>query len=119
LAFSADSKVQVRKYLGYPLSSTALDATLDALDTSAANEVSAILDELADVESRLAGYARDVAGIARVNTLEFTPGMAIADLEHLGNGQAQKLANALGVEVRAFPFGSGTPRGPGALFFGA
>lgn len=109
----------MRKYLGYPLSSTALDATLDGLDTSAANEVASILDELADVESRLAGYARDVAGIARVNTLEFTSGMAIADLEHLGNGQAQKLANALGVEVRAYPFGAGAPRGPGALFFGA
>lgn len=109
----------MRKYLGYPFWSTELDATLDALDTSAANEVSAILDELADVETRLAGYARDVAGIARVNTLEFTPGKAIADLEHLGNGQAQRLANALGVEVRAFPFGGGTLHGPGALFFGA
>lgn len=119
MAFTADSKVQVRKYLGYPFASSALDATLDALDSSAANEVAAILDELADVESRLAGYARDVAGIARVNTLEFASGMAIADLEHLGNGLAQRLSNALGVEVRAFPFGLGTQRGPGALFFGA
>ncbi len=119
MALSTDSKVQVRKYLGYPLTTTVLDAAIDALDTSSENEVLAILDELADVESRVAGYARDVAGIARVNTLEFTPGQAIADLEHLGNNQAQRLANALGVEVKALPFGNGSKRGPGALFFGA
>lgn len=119
MAFPADSKIQVLKFLGYPLSHAGLDAKLDGLSPLASDEVLAIVDEITDVESRIAGYARDVAGIAQVNTLAFTPGGAIADLEHLGNNQVQKLANALGVEVQAFPFGSGTKRGPGALFFGA
>lgn len=119
MAFPSDSKIQVLKFLGYPLSSAGLDSTLDGLSQLASEEVLAIVDEITDVESRIASYARDVAGIAQVNTLAFTPGGAISDLEHLGNNQVQKLANALGVEVKAFPFGSVNPHGPGALFFGA
>lgn len=119
MAFTTTQKVQIRGYLGYRLDSDEIDFRLDSVSAEAELEVERLLVEIVDVEARLKD-ARDLAGLKKVNLIEFYQSSVASDLWTSGNSLVSRLARALGVEVSAFPFGSqaSSGGGPGFTYFG-
>ena len=105
MALTAAEKIKVRRYLGYPTvvpSNDFLGRTMNDLSAEAATEISAILVQIAAIDSAAisAASASGRAGIKRVEDVEFFgAGSSFAAQDAMRAKLVNDIANMLGVPL--------------------